>query len=94
MKLKEQSKNILDAMKSVADNNINRAQTFISLDLEGNLLVEGKNSKIECEDGKFSFVSSDKIVSVYGRNLCILSCSKKHIHISGEIEKIELSEVL
>ena len=93
MKIIKSKDNFIRALKSVTDREFNIVDTFITIDLDGNMIIEGTNSYINYSGEKISLNSQDKTIYIYGEKLKVLSCSKSGLHITGDIKRIELFEV-
>lgn len=93
MKLRKNSEGIIQAFKSVADRNIMAVNTFLSFDINGNLIIESFRKLIDYDENKIAVSAADRQIYVYGDNLKIVSFSKTDIQITGKITKIELMEV-
>ncbi len=82
---------ITKALKAITNNNIVN-QTIISLDLSGNLTIEGFKKLIDYTDTMIQLKAFNKILYIYGTNINIASCTKHGANVMGNIERIEIYE--
>lgn len=93
MKIKKNSESILQVMKSVTDIENIANPTFLSLDLNGGLVVESFSKLLDYDNDKISISAAGKTIYIYGENMKITTFSKSVLHVQGSIIKIELFEV-
>ena len=93
MKIKESAQNMLNAVKSITDNSIVRQNTFLALDISGNMSVENFKELLCYDEDKIALKAGEKQIYIYGEDLKVLSYNKYDINLNGKINKIEIFEV-
>lgn len=93
MKIKKQRESIAQAFKTIADKDINVVPTMLTLDVSGNLTIDGNGKFLNYDSGMISVNTQGKTIYIYGEELKITSYSKAGIYISGNIHSIEIFEV-
>ncbi len=93
MSIKYKKDGVVQAFRSIADKDISAVSTLLSVDINGNLIVESFRKLIEYDSNKISLDTGCKLVYIYGQNMKILTFSKAQLQIDGEITKIEFFEV-
>ena len=81
-------------MKDIIIPNLNNPlfRSF-SIDTNGNISIENFKKLLQCTDAYISLLADRKQINIYGSKILILGCDKHTCYISGEIERIEFSEV-
>ena len=92
MKSKKAEK-LTDFMKSMIGFGKSAIPTFLFFDVNGAVVVESFSKLVNYTDNEISFISKNKRIYIYGKNLSIMSFTKNEMSIQGNIEKIELFEV-
>lgn len=68
-------------------------KTLISIDTRGNISIENFKKLLQCTDEYISLLADRKQINIYGSKILILGCDKHNCYVSGNIERIEFSEV-
>lgn len=84
---------IMQVFRSVTDASLSAVPTFLSIDINGNLIIESFRKLIEYNSKSIILNTGTKQVYIYGEKLCIKSFSRTQLQIDGKITKIEFSEV-
>ena len=92
MKLKKDEK-FGEKVMGVAGFGKGAIPTFLFFDINGTVLVEHFSKLINYTDKEIAFISKNKQIYIYGKDLTIMYFSKTEMTIEGKIEKIELFEV-
>ncbi len=68
--------------------------SFISLNINGDLIIDGFKKLNEYNDNNISVLAFSNIIYVSGNNLKIVTFNKLSIQIKGEISSIEIFKVI
>lgn len=86
-----------DRIKTVINNLTEKSaeinKTLISIDTNGNISIENFKKLLQCTDTYISLLADRKQINIYGSKILILGCDKHTCYMSGNIERIEFSEV-
>lgn len=93
MKVKKHRESFFDGIKSIADRKASAVSTFISMDINGSVIIEGFKKLIDYTDRGVTVNANGKLVYLHGESLKITACNKYNIFVSGKITSIELFEV-
>ena len=93
MKVKKNRESVIRAFRSITDKDINVLPTMITVDISGNVIIDGTNKFLNYDSRQISVNTQGRTVYISGEELRIVACSRENIHISGKIQKIELFEV-
>lgn len=93
MNSESKSLEIIQAFKSIGDKNIQAIPTFLSLDTNGNLIIETNARMLNCTNKEISFLCKGRQIYISGSNLEIRSFTRTMLSLGGKIDKIEFFEV-
>lgn len=93
MKIKNKIINCFKAVKEAGNVADSPFTTFLSLDIRGNLLIDGKSKILQYNDSLIILQTKINNVNIYGEKLRITGFDNQSTIITGNILRIEFSEV-
>ena len=93
MKIKNKLNTVIKLFKDISDISEPLFPTFMSVDIKGNMIIDGAVKLVDYTDNHIEILSKIKIMSIFGDKLKISSFDNHTIVISGKISKIEFLEV-
>ncbi len=92
--MKKMIKNLIEGVEDSFFLKEDIAPAFISLNIDGDLVIDGFKMLNSYEENKISVLANKKLVYVNGENLSLLYFTKSTIQIKGEISSIEIFKVI
>ncbi len=90
-------KKIKKFIRGVLDAFINKGEikpSFITLNIDGDLIIDGFQKLNEYNEDKISVLARNNIVYIKGEDLSLINFNKLTIQIKGEILNIEIFKVV
>ncbi len=93
MNFKNKIEELSKSIKTITSNTVISLPVFISVDIKGNLIIDGGGKLLDYTSNRIEISAKIKNVIVEGENLTIVAFDKENIRINGKIFRIEFSEV-
>lgn len=90
LKVKKEKQSLISSLKDIYSAENNAVKTSVSIDINGCINLDSFKKLIDYCNNKIVIETQNKIVYIYGMELCILECSKHNAVCNGKIQKIEL----